>query len=78
MSCDLLNLIGTANIPAVPTKICRVTPDVFFLPLPPFRRARAELRIRKNTDGSRASLAPIGASGPSPFFECLVLTHAHN
>ena len=31
MSCDLLNLIGTANIPAVPTEMCRVTPDVFFL-----------------------------------------------
>ena len=25
MSCDLLNLIGAANIPAVPTKMCRVT-----------------------------------------------------
>ena len=48
MSCDLLNLIGAANIPAVPTKMCRVTPDVFFLPLPPLRRARgAELRTRK-------------------------------
>ena len=47
MSCHLLNLIGVANIPAVPMKMCRVTPDVFFFPLPHFRRARAELHIWK-------------------------------
>ena len=39
MSCDFLNLIGAANIRAVPTKMCHVTPYVFFLPLPPFARA---------------------------------------
>ena len=33
------NLIGTANIPAVHTKTCPNTPDVFF-PLPSFRRAQ--------------------------------------
>ena len=33
------NLIGTANIPAVHTKTCPNTPDVFS-PLPSFRRAQ--------------------------------------
>ena len=46
------NLIGTANIPAVHTKTCPNTPDVFF-PLPSFRRAQytcaRKIRLARET-----------------------------
>ena len=47
------NLIGTANIPAVYTKTCPNTPDVFF-PLPSFRRAQytcaRKIRLTRETN----------------------------
>ena len=46
------NLIGTANIPAVHTKTCPNTPDVFS-PLPSFRRAQytcaRKIRLARET-----------------------------
>ena len=52
------NLIGTANIPAVHTKTCPNTPDVFF-PLPSFRRAHytcaRKIRLARETTAAQGS-----------------------
>ena len=58
------NLIGTANIPAVHTKTCPNTPDVFF-PLPSFRRAQytcaRKIRLARETIEFNGEFAITGS-----------------